>query len=75
MGADKVDALVLAPDSYYARFDLKAIGARLDQELALLGRGDGVELRFGFQSFFDTLAQLPVTDEAVAMLLERRRPL
>lgn len=75
LAADKVDALVLAPDSYYARFDLKAIGARLDQELAVLGQAHGVELRFGFQTFFDTLAQLPVSDEAVAMLLERRRPL
>jgi hypothetical protein len=75
LSATKVEAIVLAPESYYARFNLKRIQARLDQELAALGEAHGVELSFAFEAFSDTLAQLPITDQAVAMLLDRRRKL
>jgi hypothetical protein len=75
LAATKIDAIVLAPDNYYARFNLNGVQARLGQELAALGRAHGVELSFGFQAFPDTLAQAPVSDEAVAILLGRRRRL
>jgi len=75
LAARQVEAIVLAPDSYYARFNLSGIEARLDHELAVLGQEKNVELSFSFEVFFDELAHQPVSDEAVDMLLAKRRRL
>jgi hypothetical protein len=51
--ANRLDAVVLAPDAYYARYSLKGIEARLNSEIGALGREHGLELSFEFQAFFE----------------------
>jgi hypothetical protein len=75
LSATQIDAVVLAPARYYARYRLQALEARLDEELAALGRAQGVDLRFRFEAFADELGQSPFTDERIAALLASRRRL
>ena len=56
LAATHIDALVLAPTSYYARFQLGPLAQLLNTEIAALGAARGVQLSFAFEAFPDGLA-------------------
>jgi hypothetical protein len=72
LSADRIDARVLAPTSYYPRYDLRALEVQLDHELRALGAAYGVDLSFGFESFPDALWRTPFSDEGLVALLDGR---
>ncbi len=71
--ANAIDAVVLAPSSYYAPYRLDALRLQLDDDLQRLGREYGVALSFRFEAFTDRLASPPWTDLELAHLLDARR--
>jgi len=75
LSAQRIDARVLAPASYYARYDLGALARLLDDELAALGARHHVTLSFGFEQFPDDLTDLPYSDERLLAVLNGRRPI
>lgn len=72
LAARRIDAVVLAPQSYYARYRLNPLQNLLHQELQFLGQQNGVELSFSFQSFPDVLMRRPFDDEHLLSLLDRK---
>jgi hypothetical protein len=78
LSADAIEAKVLAPAPFYARYDqegLRRLAVLLDSELSALGAADGVPLGFGFETFEPLAAQAPWTDAAMLALLDQRAPL
>jgi hypothetical protein len=75
LAARSVDACVLAPAAYYARYDLGRLERLFDEELAALGRQHDVQLRFRFETFADELALPPFADAAMLALLDQRQSL
>jgi hypothetical protein len=75
LNAEAVAAVVLAPESYYARYRLEGIARRLDEEMATLGRRFGLGLSFRFEAFPDEFAAPPHSDQRIATLLASRRRL
>ena len=75
LAADRLDAVVLAPESYYTRYRLKGLETVLDTELAALGVAHGVKLRFRFESLPDDLIRPPFLDQQIVSLLDARRRL
>lgn len=75
LAADRIDAIVLAPKSYYRRFLLAALSERLDAEAEALGADHNVHLSFAFQSFPDELARAPFTDAGLLAVLDERKRL
>lgn len=75
LSADRVDLIVLAPASYYARYRLDRLAAALDGELAELGTSAGVRLSFRFEILPDALVgeARPAGRELLALLDQRRR--
>ena len=73
--ATEIDARVLAPAAYYARYDLSALAALLDQELSALGSAHGVKLSFGFDALGGDISPFPSSDNALMALVDRRRPI
>jgi len=75
LSAQRIDARVLAPASYYARYDLGALARLLGEELAALGARHDVTLSFVFEQFSDALADFPYSDERLLAVLDGRRPI
>jgi len=75
LGASRINAVVLAPESYYARFQLTPLQQTLDAEMAALGAEHGVTLGFAFEAFPDVLARQPFTDAGLISVLDDRRRL
>jgi hypothetical protein len=74
LAAGRIDAKVLAPEAYYARFDLHRLARVFQEEVAALGSAHGVALDFGFETFPDAWAVPPPTDENMLRLATERRP-
>lgn len=75
LDADTIDAVVLAPEAYYARYKLSGLEHQLDNELRALGAERDVELGFRFEAFADVYAAGPYTDQSIEALLASRRRL
>jgi hypothetical protein len=75
LDAHRIDAKVLAPKSYYRRYELGPLAGLLNAELSALGQKHDAELSFGFEAFEDDLGRPPFTDERLVRLLDERRPL
>jgi hypothetical protein len=75
LSADAIDAVVLAPEAYYARYSTGVLQTMLDAELASVGKARGVELSFRFEAFPDRLAVQPFTADRLLQLADGRRRL
>lgn len=74
--AEHLDLRVLAPAPYYAPFDLKNLGATLNNSVRSLGERCGVSLSFGFDVLPGELSHSPLPDDATLLdLLSKRQPL
>jgi len=72
LAAQAIDAAVLAPTAFYARYQLDALREQLHDDLQRLGHEHGVALSFRLDTFPDHLANPPWTDEQLAHLLDAR---
>jgi hypothetical protein len=73
--ADHIGARVLAPAAYYARYRLAALQRALNEEIATLGKAQGVTLDFRFEAFPDAFAIPPLSNDNMLALLAERRSL
>jgi hypothetical protein len=72
LAAQAIDAVVLAPTTFYAPYQLDALRLQLHDDLQRLGHEHGLALSFRFEAFPDHLANPPWTDEQMAHLLDSR---
>lgn len=76
LSATCIDARVLAPSEYYARYELGALEPLLDEELKAYGARHGVKLSFGFETLPQSFTPLQkYTDAEIFALLGGRQPL
>ena len=74
--ATRIDARVLAPAEYYARYELAALERLLNEELKAYGARHGVELNFGFETLPQGITPLQsYRDAEIFGLLNGRQPL
>ncbi|MDB5438456.1 MAG: hypothetical protein JWM33_883 [Caulobacteraceae bacterium] len=75
LAATRIDARVLAPRSYYARYRLDRLERQFEQEVRQLGELHGVGLSFAFQAFPDERLEQPYSDDQLLALLDGRERL
>jgi hypothetical protein len=75
LDAKRIEANVLAPESYFRRFKLAPLASQLSAEISALGAVHGVTLSFAFERFKDELGRPPFTDAGLMRLLDERRPI
>lgn len=75
LNADQIEAVVLAPESYYTRYRIEPLQRRLDEEMAILAQAHGVKLGFAFEAVDDALVRPPFEDKRLMHLLDHRRRL
>ncbi len=74
LSAYRVDARVLAPAAYYARYELKALQLLLDDEVRALREAHGVTLSFGFDILPARLLDRSLDPVETCTLLDAPRP-
>ena len=70
--AQRIDARVLAPQAYYARYALNELERVTDAGLSEVGAQHGVQMSFAFQSFADSWAAPPLVASYMSAILDRR---